>query len=43
MIIIYINRMGTTGMEKQIDNKQDETKEVKIDSNLDTREGQLDN
>ena len=43
MIIIYINRMGTTGMEKQIDNKQDETKEVKIDSNPDTKEGQLDN
>lgn len=35
--------MGTTGMEKQIDNKQDETKEVKIDSNPDTKEGQLDN
>ncbi|PWT28775.1 ATP-binding protein [Butyrivibrio fibrisolvens] len=30
-------------MEKQIDNKQDEIKEVKIDSNLDTKEGQLDN
>ena len=43
MNIIYINRMGTTGMEKQIDNKQDETKEVKIDSNPDTKEGQLDN